>query len=130
MLNNSKMTAAGVSYPDPFTLLIQRRNNERVVALCRDDSYRIAGIEVGMHGDIGPNGARGSRKNLRRVGVKSVIGHSHAPGIDEGCYQVGTSTLLRLEYNHGPSGWLNADCLILENGKRQIIIYIDGKYRI
>ena len=50
-----------------------------------------------MHGDKGPNGARGSIRNLRRIGIRSVIGHTHSPGIDEGCYQVGTSTRLRLE---------------------------------
>ena len=74
-----------------------------------------------MHGDRGPNGARGSAKNLRRIGIKSVIGHSHSPQISEGCYQVGTSSRLKLEYNEGPSGWLNTHCVIHADGKRQFV---------
>ena len=69
-------------------------------------------------------------RNLRRVGVRSVIGHSHSPGIEEGCYQTGTSTFLRLEYNSGPSGWLQAHVLVHADGKRQLIIIIDGKWRL
>ena len=83
-----------------------------------------------MHGDRGPNGARGSIKNLRRIGVKSIIGHSHSPGIDEGAYQNGTSTRLRLGYNVGPSSWLNAHTVVYANGKRSLINIIDGKWRL
>lgn len=120
----------GAVIPDPFTLLVRniiRKKN--IIALDRDQSFALAGVELAMHGDIGINGARGSRKSLARIGVKSVIGHSHCPGIEEGCYQTGTSTFLRLEYNHGASGWLNADVLLNADGKRQVIIYIDGRYR-
>lgn len=129
MRRASKMTKSGVQYPDAFSMRVKEAfaTDKRVRVLERDESFQIAGVELGMHGDIGPNGARGSRKNLRRIGVKSVIGHSHSPGIEEGCYQTGTSTPLRLEYNHGPSGWLNADVLVHQDGKRQIIVYIDGK---
>jgi hypothetical protein len=80
-----------------------------------------------MHGDKGPNGARGSLKNLRGVGVKSIIGHSHSPGISEGCYQVGTSSCLRLDYNAGPSGWLNTHCVLYANGKRSLINIIGNE---
>lgn len=126
MRRGSKMTKSGVQYPDAFSLCVKEALPD-VKILERDESFQIAGVEMGMHGDVGPNGARGSRKNLRRIGVKSIIGHAHSPGIEEGCYQTGTSTPLRLEYNHGPSGWLNADVLLHENGKRQIIVYINGR---
>lgn len=88
------------------------------------------GIELSLHGDQGPNGARGSLKNLRRIGTKAIIGHSHSPGIDEGGMQVGTSTRLRLEYNHGPSSWLNTHAVIYDNGKRSLINIIKGKWRL
>jgi hypothetical protein len=127
MRRESKMTKSGVRYPDAFSLYVRDALPNYVKVLDRDESFMVAGVELGMHGDVGPNGARGSRKNLRRIGVKSIIGHAHSPGIEEGCYQTGTSTALRLEYNHGPSGWLNADVLLHEDGKRQIIVYIDGK---
>jgi hypothetical protein len=89
----------------------------------------IAGIESGMHGDKGPNGARGSIRNLRRIGVKSITGHPHSSGEDEGCMQVGTSTPLKLEYTSGPSGWMNTDAIIYANGKRTLVNFIDGEYR-
>ena len=131
-----KMSAAskydpkkGVDLPDAFGLLLRGRKLKNVAVLERDQSFMLADVEMGMHGDKGPNGARGSRMNLRRIGVKSIIGHSHSPGIEEGCYQTGTSTFLRLEYNHGASGWLNADVVLNADGKRQVIIYVDGRYR-
>jgi hypothetical protein len=96
----------------------------------RDESFQVVGIELGMHGDRGPNGARGSIRNLARIGVKSIIGHTHSPGINEGCYQVGTSTRLKLEYNSGPSGWLNTHCVIYANGKRSLITVINGEWRL
>jgi len=89
----------------------------------------LANVELGMHGNKGPNGARGSIRNLRRIGVKSVIGHSHTPGEDEGSTQVGTSTGLRLEYNSGPSSWLQAHCALNDDGKRQLAVIVDGHYK-
>jgi len=119
----------GAVIHDPLTILIRERKLQNVIALEQDQDFMLAQVLLSMHGHIGPNGSRGSRMNLRRIGVKSVIGHSHCPGIEEGCYQTGTSTFLRLEYNHGASGWLNADVLLNADGKRQVIIYIDGRYR-
>lgn len=101
-----------------------------IVCLSNDESRTVAGIEMGMHGDRGPNGTRGSIKNLRRIGVKSIIGHSHSPGIDEGAYQNGTSTRLRLGYNVGPSSWLNTHTVVYANGKRCLINIINGNWRL
>lgn len=130
MVRATHMDETGTRYPSPFIYWGRKRFGEELVKfLDRDESFTLAGVELGMHGDKGPNGARGSIKNLRRVGVKSIIGHGHSPGEDEGCMQVGTSTHLRLEYNIGPSGWLNTDALIYANGKRTLIHYIDGEYR-
>lgn len=130
MVRNARLTEKGAEYPDPFCLHFAAAKVANARTLAQDESYLCAGIELGMHGDIGPNGARGSIRNLRRIGTKSIIGHAHSPGIDEGCYQVGTSTRLRLEYNHGASGWLNAHCVLTANGKRQIIVIVDGKWRL
>jgi hypothetical protein len=119
----------GTSYPSPFGYWCGQWAKPGVKYLA-GQSFALAGIELSMHGDLGPNGARGSAKNLRRIGVKSVIGHSHSPCIEEGCYQVGTSTALKLEYNLGPSGWLNTHCLLHANGKRQLITIINGEWRL
>jgi hypothetical protein len=115
----------------PFAYLAKQffQEHDNVKVLGNDESFTTAGIELGMHGDRGPNGARGSRLNLRRIGIKSIIGHSHSPGIEEGCYQVGTSTRLRLGYTSGPSSWLNTHAVIYPNGKRSLINIIDGEWR-
>lgn len=131
MVKGTGLDESGLVCPDPFTHWgKQALPSTRFEFLNRDDSYTVDGIELAMHGDKGPNGSRGSIKNLRRIGVKSIIGHTHSPGIDEGCYQVGTSTRLKLEYMSGPSGWLNTHCVVYANGKRSLINIIDGEWRI
>lgn len=129
MFDGTKMGPGGAEYPSPFAYWLRKLLPEARV-LGANESYALGDIEMGMHGDRGPNGARGSRKNLRRIGVKSIIGHSHSPGIDEGCYQTGTSTRLRLEYNSGPSSWLNTHCVVYANGKRSLINVIEGEWRL
>jgi hypothetical protein len=131
MADELKLDGSGTSYPEPFAYWGREYlPHDRFRFLDRDASYQVAGIELGMHGDRGPNGARGSIRNLARIGVKSIIGHTHSPGINEGCYQVGTSTRLKLEYNSGPSGWLNTHCVIYANGKRSLINVINGEWRL
>lgn len=131
IVRQTKMGKAGAEFPNAFTLWAEKLlQGKRFIVLQGDQSFVIEGIAVDMHGDKGPNGARGSIKNLRRIGVRSVIGHSHSPGISEGAYQTGTSTFLRLEYNGGPSSWLNTHCAIYPNGKRTLISILNGKWRL
>ena len=97
--------------------------------LKRDEGFIIKGVDVGQHGDVGPNGIRGSRQAFGKIGIKTVIGHSHSPGIKDGVYQVGTNGTLTPEFVKGPSSWLHTDCFIYGNGKRTLINIIDGKWR-
>ena len=94
--------------------------------LCPDAS---GGIECGMHGHRGPNGSRGTIRNIARMARKSVIGHSHTAGIFEGCYQVGLSGKMYLIYNKGPSSWTHTHCIIYENGKRSLVTTHNGKWK-
>lgn len=103
---------------------------KNVKVLEYDESCMIGEIEHGLHGHLGPNGARGSIKNLRRIGVKTNSGHGHSPGIDEGAFRAGTSTRLRLGYNRGPSSWLNSHILTYANSKRTLISIIHGEWRL
>lgn len=132
MVRQAKGLSANAEKLSAFAYWIRTILGERsdIHVLSNDESYTAAGIELGMHGDHGPNGARGSIKNLRRLGVKSIIGHSHSPGIDEGAYQNGTSTRLRLGYNTGPSSWLNSHTVVYGNGKRCLLNIIDGNWRL
>jgi hypothetical protein len=112
---------------DPFKLFCGEM--DRVRFLTRNEQFMILDIDVGNHGDKGANGTRGSRRQYSMLPDKTVVGHSHSPGIDKGCYQTGTSGELRMGYNDGPSSWANTHCIIYENGKRQLITTIDGRWR-
>lgn len=105
------------------------RNCDKIKFKQRDESFTLAGIELGFHGDQGTNGSRGSAASFAKIGPKVVIGHSHTPCIIEGAYQVGLSADKDLEYQKGPSSWMHTHCLIYEDGSRTLIHLIDGKFR-
>lgn len=134
---NIRMTATGFSTIDAFEFWCNNpdeqtglRSLDQTKFLKRDESFVVAGIELGFHGDMGPNGTRGSIRNFAKIGPKTVIGHSHTPGIYEGCYQVGVSARLDLSYVSGPSSWLHTHCIIYPDGTRTLINIIDGKWRL
>ena len=103
---------------------------KKVTFLRDDDSFVIAGsIECGMHGHIGPNGARGMPQNLSRMGKKANTGHTHSAQIIDGMYVAGTCSLLNLDYNTGPSSWSHSHVVTYPNGKRAIITVYNGKWR-
>lgn len=98
--------------------------------LQRDEDFKVADIQLGAHGDIGPAGTRGNIKNMRKSYGRSVTGHSHSPGIWHGAYAVGTSSFLKLGYNQGPSNWLQTHCLVYADGSRQLVNIIGGIWKI
>lgn len=97
--------------------------------LQRDEDFKIAGIQLGAHGDIGPSGSKGTLKGMRKAYGLSVTGHIHSPGIWHGAYAVGTSSLLRLDYNRGPGSWMQTHCLVYADGSRQLLNIIKGEWR-
>jgi len=131
MCLGSKMTSTGASTIDPFAWwgMQKLKTAGQAKFLGRNESCVVKGIELSLHGDIGPNGARGSRANLSKIGAKTIIGHSHSSGINEGCYQVGLSSYYGLEYASGPSSWMQTHCLLYANGKRSLISIIKGRWR-
>jgi len=133
LVASAHMTSGGPRYAGALKTAFEALPmpaDKSIRVLNEDESFVLAGVELGIHGNRGPNGSRGSIRNLRRLGHKSVIGHSHTAGISEGTYQVGTSTELRLGYNAGPSSWSHAHCVVHANGKRQMLfIRRDGVWR-
>lgn len=124
MLAGSKWTDTGASTIDPFAYWGKKmlKCAARSRFLARDESYIIKGIELSFHGDKGSNGAKGSLKGFEKIGVKTVTGDSHTPGISGGAYKVGLSARYALEYaKGGPSSWLHTHCVIYANGKRSLI---------
>lgn len=125
----------GIDIPNAFQLWVENTEHcfdypmPKLVWLGRNEPFKIHGIELSNHGDMGINGSRGSPVQFSRLPDKMVVGHSHSPSIMKGCYTVGTSTG-RLEYTRGPSSWANTHCVIYANGKRQLITIINGKWKL
>lgn len=100
----------------------------KMKTLGRNDSYVVKGWELAQHGDIGSNGSRGSLLQFRKLNTKIVVGHYHSPGRKDGAMSVGTSTKLRVNYNLGPSSWLQSHVIIHKDGKAQHINFINGQF--
>lgn len=129
MLSSVKMGDGGTEYLDPFIHWVNKlKGKAEIRCLAKNESCRIAGIELSLHGHEGPNGSRGTLRNLARLGVKVVSAHTHTPGIEEWNYQVGTSGQLQQEYMSGPSSHQNADCIIYDTGARSLLFVIDGEW--
>lgn len=107
---------------------IKREFGKKVICLTENDSFKVNGVELGIHGHIGVSGTRGGITQYKRVNTKMVIGHTHSPAKEDGCMYVGTLTKLRLGYNKGLSNWCNGNGVVHENGKTQNILIFNGKY--
>jgi hypothetical protein len=131
MAESAKMSKHGAEYTDPFMHWVGRLKQapDNIRTLLPNESFLLGPNECGFHGHIGPHGVPGTVKNLSQLGVRVISGHGHAPAIEGGHYRTGTSTYLQLEYNHGPSAWLNTHCVVYANGKRSLINIIGGKWR-
>lgn len=102
--------------------------------LREDESFVIAkeadgGIEVGMHGHLGPNGSRGNARAFARLGRRVTVGHMHTACIMLGVYVAGTSTKMRIGYNRGPSSWSHSVVLHYPEGTRTMVTIWNGKWR-
>jgi hypothetical protein len=106
------------------------KDNKQVVFLPEDATLLFEGINVGLHGSEKSNGGRTNIKTFGRTHDKVIVGHSHSPCIFFGAYQVGTLSNLQLGYNTGTSSWMHANCIVYEGGYRQMITFIDGKWRL
>ena len=114
---------------------LRRAQCPKTVRFLREDESFIicpdtyGGIECGMHGHLGPNGARGNPKSFAKMGRKSNTGHTHSAQIINGVYVAGVTAALIQGYNKGPSSWSHSHILTYENGKRTIITMWQGKWR-
>lgn len=106
-----------------------------MVRFLRDDESLVVakeadgGIEVGMHGHLGPNGARGNARAFARLGRRVTVGHMHSACIMLGVYVAGTSSLMRLGYNRGPSSWSHSHVIHYPEGTRTMVTMWRGRWR-
>jgi hypothetical protein len=107
---------------------------EDIIFLQEDESFITCkdcsdGIENGMHGHLGLNGARGSPTGFSRMGRKANTAHTHSASIIDGVYTAGLSALMDQGYNKGPSSWSQSHILTYPNGKRAIITMFANRWR-
>ena len=119
--------------PDPFKLFLKNTLPDELLQRTRfigaNDRALIADIDVSQHGDRGPNGARPSPLGFARAMHKMMTAHTHVPGIEKGCYTVGTSTK-SMQYVMGLSSWMITHGAIYQNGKRALMHVVEGDWRL
>lgn len=103
--------------------------------LAQDESYIVCpdkggGIEVGAHGDDGPNGSRGTTASFTKIGRRITKGHDHTAAIKQNVHSVGTCRKLRAgraDYAHGPSSWSHTQGIIYASSKRALLTIWKGR---
>lgn len=106
---------------------------EGVQFLGEDESYVICkdqrgGIECGLHGDLGANGARGSTQGLTRLGRPANKAHDHTATIRNSVFSGGVCGL-QFPYKKGPHTQSVSHIVTYDNGARTIVTFWAGKYR-
>lgn len=102
--------------------------DNNVIFLKLDENSLDRGIENGLHGDLGPNGSRGSTKAFTKFGRAINKGHDHTAAIRDQVYSAG-SCCLRFPYMKGPSSHSMSHIVTYNNGTRAIITMWDKKWR-
>jgi hypothetical protein len=102
--------------------------DHKIIFVQEDASYTVKGVELGMHGHYGANGAKGSPASFAKMGPKSITGHSHSPSITDGHVCVGVSGQMDMGYNKGLSSWSHTDALVYPNGKRALMTLMGGRW--
>lgn len=96
--------------------------------LTMDESFIVLGIENGLHGDLGPNGSRGSTKALAKLGRAINKGHDHKATIWNNVFSAGACAT-NFAYTKGPSSHSVSHIVTYDNGARAIVTMWGGRWR-
>ena len=99
----------------------------RTTFLRKDESYKLHGIEHGLHGHRGVDGRRGASAQFAKLEAKASVGHTHSAKIHAGVYTAGTCSPMRLSYTSGPTTWSWSHIALYQNGERAIVTLRDGR---
>lgn len=100
----------------------------KLTFLKRDQPYKVGGVEIGAHGDLGSNGSKATLAQVEKIYGRCVVGHAHTAAIQRGVFRVGTFSKLNMNYNRGPSSWTQTAALLYEDGTCQLVNFINGKF--
>lgn len=119
----------GVEGPGLFELAFRELcDGQNIKFIGRSDSLIIGGIQNAYHGDVGPNGSRGSPPSFSKLTQKVNLGHSHTSSIIDGVYSAGTMTAIRQPYMRGADNHCQSCIVTHHNGKRQILIRVGNRF--
>ena len=126
-----KLIGAVLEKRDPLKEACELRGltAKNITWLRRDEDYYVADCQLGNHGDLGANGAKGSETSYENAYGNCVLAHTHSPSIHRSVYRVGTTSKMEMGYNFGLSSWLATSCIVHKSGARQLINSIFGKWR-
>ncbi len=102
---------------------------DQLLWLDTDETFVRAGVDLGQHGHLGINGARGNHKAFAKLGRATSTGHEHSAGIHLGNWVAGCSCELRVGYNRGPSSWSHSHVVQYPEGTRTIVTMWNGRWR-
>lgn len=108
--------------------------NSRISFTNRMKSYVIQGVNFGIHGDKGANGARWSPNTGNTLGGYCMVGHSHSPSINGLVWTVGTMSYLDAHYVGYLGSWMHTHGIIFESkikdepGQPMLVNIVDGKF--
>jgi hypothetical protein len=105
---------------------VQFLHEDESFILCPDEE---GGIECGLHGHRGVNGARGTVTGFARMGRRVNVGDKHVAAIRDGAYFAGTASKFDMGYNKGPSSWSHSHIVTYPTGSRSIVTCWRGKWR-
>jgi hypothetical protein len=108
--------------------ILEERYGKDITTLGIDDSFRVLGWELGFHGHLGTNGARGSNTTFRKLSTKIIKNHDHTVFREDGCLSSGTCTKYEMGYNKGLTTWLHGATIVHTDGKAQQIILIENNF--
>lgn len=118
----------------PFEYAMTKRypvkTKKPLIFLGINDSFKVNGIENGVHGHLGSGGKR----NPGMAGLEAYgpcnTGHNHSAAILRDVCRVGTATHPQLSYNDGASGWTQTLLIQHFDKSRQLITVINGEWRL
>lgn len=99
-----------------------------VITYGRNDSFKICGIEMNNHGDLGASGAKGTPETFRKLNTKIVSGDKHFLYTLDGACGIGIVAKKDHGYNKGLGKWVQSIGLVNRHGKFQHAIYKNGVF--
>lgn len=111
---------------DPLRLRLDPK--DRYEWLEEETDRYVEGVQMGAHGHLGVDGARGSPAELEKTFGSAMIGHLHYSRIVGKLFVVGHSSVARHGYNRGPSRWSPCPGVVWPGGQKQLVPIIDGRY--